>query len=65
MAEEQQGETAGAGRWLDWTGAVAAVLLAVIAADILSGGRLVSARLARWRGGGEADDGVAGGAAGG
>lgn len=64
MAEEQ-GEAPGAGRWLDWAGAAAAVLLAVIAADIISGGRLVSARLARWRGGGEADDGVAGGPAGG
>lgn len=64
MAEEQ-GEAAGPGRWLDWSAAAAAVLLAVIVADIVTGGRLVSARLARWRGGGEADDGVAGGAAGG
>ncbi len=62
MTEQQQQETTPAGgglAWLDWSAAVAAVLLLVIAADIFSGGRLISARLARWRGGADGD--VAGG----
>jgi hypothetical protein len=35
--------------WLDWAGIVAAGLLAVILLDIWTDGRVVSARLTRWR----------------
>jgi hypothetical protein len=40
----------GAMRWLDWAGGVAAVVLVIIVADIWTDGRLISARLLRWRG---------------
>jgi len=46
-----EGEPAGGGvRWLDWAGAAAAVVLVLIVADIWTDGRLISARLLRWRG---------------
>jgi hypothetical protein len=50
---------AGPAAWLDWAGGMAAVLLAFIVADIWTGGRLISARLRRWRdrGGDDSDAG--------
>ena len=48
----------GPGRWgqvMDWAGAVALVLLVVMAVDVVTDGRFISRRLRRRRGG-EGDD---------
>jgi len=57
MEPAQEDAPAGRGsRAMDAAGAAAAVVLALIVADIFTDGRLISRRLARWRDGRQPDD---------